>query len=339
MEPKESSGFDLVVVGGANIDYLVRTQRLPQPGETLQGGPFHEGVGGKGANQAVAAARLGARVGFLAKLGRDTRAVKVIEKLSREGVSTDLLLQDHRAATGVALISVEEGGEKEITVAPGANAHLTGMDVECAREAIESAQILLVQLEVPMSTVQRAIEIAFGAGVRVILDPAPAAAIPSELFEMIDVIRPNAKEAEFFTGIEVFDRPSAFEAADVLLHRGVQAAFVQAGPEGNLLVTEDGEETWFPKFDVASVDATGAGDAFLGALAAYWLDGKTLPEAGRYASAAAALKTLAIGAQTGLARREDIEAFLASEAREAKKNGRGRTPSTRPEARHSLGVS
>lgn len=339
MEPKESSGFDLVVVGGANIDYLVRTQRLPQPGETLQGGPFHEGVGGKGANQAVAAARLGARVGFVAKLGRDTRAVKVIEKLSREGVSTDLLSQDNRATTGVALISVEEGGEKEIIVAPGANAHLTGLDVECAREAIESAQLLLVQLEVPMPTVQRAIEIAFGSGVRVVLDPAPAAAIPPKLYEMIDVIRPNAKEAEFLTGVEVFDRTSALEAADVLLHRGVQAAFVQAGPEGNLLVTEDGQETWFPKFKVNSIDATGAGDAFLGALAAYWLDGKTLPEAGRYASAAAALKTLAIGAQGGLARREEIEAFLAKQARETKHMGRGHSPLTRPDARPSIGVS
>jgi ribokinase len=306
-----TAGWDVVVVGGANTDYLVRGPRLPRAGETVVGDVFQPAPGGKGANQAVAAARLGARVAFVARLGLDDRGDEVLGRLAAEGVDARQVTRDADAPTGVALIMVGEGGEKQMLTAPGANRHLAVADLRAAERTIAAARVVLVQLEAPLDAVGAALRLGRDAGARVVLDPAPAppTPLPDELLRLVDVIKPNAGEARALTGVSVGDRRSAREAAERLLERGVRAAAVQAGDEGNLLVSHDGEY-WLPKIPVASVDATGAGDAFAAAIAVMLAEGRSLEEAGRFANAAA-LTTTALGAQAALPRRENVLALLA----------------------------
>lgn len=308
---------DVFVVGGLNYDYVVRAARLPRPGESVQGRAFLEAPGGKGANQALAAARLGVPSVLLAKVGRDGRAKTAEEALLREGVDLSLLCRDDRAPTGVALVCVDKSGRKQITVAPGANARLHPSEIRKAEDRIRAAKILLVQLEIPVNAVKAAIEIARRAGVRVILDPAPARPIPATLLAEVDLIRPNDVEAEALTGISVKDRESAREAALKLLSAGVGAVIVQAGEEGDLLLTKRNEEMFLPRIPVEAVDATGAGDAFLGALAAELARGVALDEAARFASAAAAHATTVVGAQAGLPQRGQVERLLLRASRAA----------------------
>lgn len=301
--------YDVVVVGGANMDYLARGPRLPTPGSTVQGSQFQEAPGGKGANQAVAAARLGARVALVARIGADRRGDDVLERLAMEAVNTRFVIRDRAAPTGVAVIQVDERGEKQILTSPGANRRLGVGDIEAAAPAIRGARVVLTQLEVPLDTVMAAARLARDAGARVVLDPAPPVELPDKLLGMVDVIRPNAGEAEVLTGIEVRDRDSARRSADALLARGAGAAVVQAGGEGNLVVWSDGAH-WLPVIPVLSVDATGAGDAFAAALATMLAEGRSLPEAGEFASAAAALATTKLGAQAGLPRLDEVLALL-----------------------------
>lgn len=301
--------WDVVVVGGANMDYLARGPSLPTPGATVQGSEFQEAPGGKGANQAVAAARLGARVALLARVGEDERGNAILERLAAEGVDARFIGRDRSAPTGVALIQVDARGEKQILTAPGANERLGVGDAELAAPAIRSARVILMQLEAPLDTVIVAARFGRDAGARLILDPAPPTKLPDELLGILDVIRPNAGEAEVLTGVRVTDRRTARDAAVRLLARGVGAAVVQAGSEGDLVVWADGEH-WLPRIPVESVDATGAGDAFAGALAAMIAEGRSLTEAGRFASAAAALTTTKLGAQAALPRREDVLALI-----------------------------
>jgi ribokinase len=304
--------WDIVVVGGANMDYLVRGPKLPRPGETVQGDFFQEAPGGKGANQAVAAARLGARVALVARVGADERAKVILKRLKDEGVDTKHVTRDQEHLTGVALVLVGEGGEKEILTAPGANRQLSLSEVRDAATMIQSARILLTQLEVPLEAVMLAGQLAHLAGAKIILDPAPPISLPDEFLQLVSVIKPNAREAEALTGIPVRDRNSARRAAKRLLKRGVGAVAVQAGDQGNLLVTSE-EEHWLPKVPVQSVDATGAGDAFAAALAVALLEGRSWSEAGAWASAAAALKTTKIGAQAGLPTRDQVLELLAKQ--------------------------
>ena len=304
----------MIVVGGANVDFLVRSERLPAAGETLQGDTFLESPGGKGANQAVAAARLGARVAFVGRIGTDARGDALIATLERERVDVSRVRRDREAPTGVALIAVDRSGEKQILVAPGANGRLSPEDVERAGEAIASARVLLTQLEVPLPCVALALERAHAAGAATVLDPAPARPLEDALLRRVSVIRPNSGEAGVLTGMPVSDRAEASRAARALLGRGVGAAIVQAGEEGDLLVT-GGEERLYPRLPVKSVDATGAGDAFAGALAAALAEGRPLPEAAARGNAAAALATTRFGAQAGLPSREELERLLESHAR------------------------
>lgn len=309
----QKNARNIVVVGGANMDYLVRGRALPKPGETVMGDQFQEAPGGKGANQAVGAARLGARVGLVARVGMDERGKTIIKRLKKdEGVDTTHVVIDEKERTGVALILVGEGGEKEILTAPGANLRLSVDQVRNAATMIQSAQILLAQLEVPLEALMLAARLAHQAGAKVLLDPSPPKSLPDDLLRMVSVIKPNAREAEALTGIEVRDRDSARNAAKNLLERGVQAVAVQAGNEGNLIVTSE-EEHWFPKIPIQSIDATGAGDAFAAALAVALLEGRPWQQAGRWASAAAALKTTKLGAQAGLPRRDQVLTLLAQE--------------------------
>jgi ribokinase len=301
--------WDVVVVGGANTDYLVRGPELPAPGQTVEGDEFQVGPGGKGANQAVAVARLGARVAFVARMGDDAWGEELLAQLAGEGVDVRHVLRGPGAPTGVALIMVDRNGRKQILTAPGANRHLTVADVEAAT-AIREARVVLSQLEVPLETVAAALRLAREAGAKVVLDPAPAIPLPDEVLRLVDLVRANSSEAEVLTGVKVRDRASARQAAEQLLKREAGAAVVQAGDEGNLLVWPGGE-CWTANVPVEAVDATGAGDAHAAALAVMLAEGRPLEEAGPFANAAAALATTKVGAQAGLPRRDAVLKLLA----------------------------
>jgi ribokinase len=308
--------WDVVVVGGAATDYLIRSSVLPALGQTVVGGNFISSTGGKGANQAVAAARLRARTAFVGRIGNDDRGDEILERLEAERVSSRYVVIDEDAPSGATLIAVDDEGHKQIVTAPGANYNLSIRDIENAAPFIQSSLVLLVQLEVPLECVLFAVRLASEASVKVILDPSPARPLDNELLDMVDVIRPNALEAEFLTGIQVSDRDSARAAAKALIGRGVGAVSLEAGSPGNLLVWPGGEQ-WLPKISVHSVDASGAGDAFAGALAAAVAEGQTLTEAGPFANAAAACTTTRLGAQAALPRRPELFALLSRLSRES----------------------
>jgi ribokinase len=299
--------IDLVVVGSANYDYLALGPKLPAPGESFQGDQLVESPGGKGVNQAIAAARLGAHVTFVGCVGKDQRGDWVLDRLRTERVDTQYVVREPAAQTGVALIQIAASGQKQILAVKGANASLAIKYLP--KQVINAARGLMVQLEVPLSVVEAAVHIAHQAGVKVILDPAPAVPLSDDLLRQVDMIKPNANEAKVITGIDVRDRSSARKAADHLLGRGVRAVMIQAGDEGNLLVWKEGE-SWNPLLPVKTVDATGAGDAMAAALAVCIIEGRSLEEAGPFANAAAAIATTALGAQADLPRREDIEKLL-----------------------------
>ncbi|MBX6312675.1 MAG: ribokinase [Isosphaeraceae bacterium] len=305
---------NLVVVGGINSDYLVRGPRLPSPGENLEGDRFLETPGGKGANQAVAAARLGARVALVARVGADDRGRALLSRLAGEGIAIGLVVHDGEAPTGATVIQIDGRGQKQTLAAPGANRRLAVEDVRRAGALIRSARAVLVQLEIPLECVAEALRLGRAAGALVVLDPAPPVPLPEELLRLVNVIKPNAREAEVLTGIAVRDRDSARIAAGRLLDRGVGAVAVQAGDAGNLIVWHDGE-LWLPTIPVASVDTTGAGDAFTAALAVALAEDRPWAEAGPFALAAAALATTALGAQAALPHRDAIHALLAQPPR------------------------
>jgi ribokinase len=294
----------IVVVGSANTDMVVRASRIPSPGETVTGGTFFQADGGKGANQAVAAARLGAQVTFVARVGSDELGDYTIAGLRREGIAVGHVRRDPDAASGVALIVVDESGENAIAVAPGANARLSVEDVEAAREAIESADGLLLQLETPLETVEHAASIGRAAGVRVILDPAPARPLPDALLSLVDVLTPNEGEARSLATAD-----DAAAAAAELLHRGVPAVVVTLGPTGALVVSGGGS-TLVLSSPVEPVDSTAAGDAFSGALATALAEGLDLETAVRRACAAGALAATIAGARPSLPTRERVDALL-----------------------------
>jgi ribokinase len=284
---------------------------LPAAGQTVHGTLFQEAPGGKGANQAVAAARLGAHVTFIGCVGSDERGQAILAALTSEGIDLSLVRQEPTVATGVALIHVDDKGQKQILVAPGANEHLSVADILPAAEVIASARVLLAQLEVPLPTVTAALRLARQAGIQTILDVAPPVALDDDFLALVDVVRGNADEIEVLTGLKVHDRQSARSASDQIRARGAGVVVVQAGSEGNLLVGPHGEH-WLPLLEVNSVDSTGAGDAFAGALAAALAQGQAVNEAADLANAAAALATTRFGAQASLPRRQEIEAFLQS---------------------------
>ncbi|HEU4566223.1 MAG TPA: PfkB family carbohydrate kinase [Gemmatimonadaceae bacterium] len=302
------AGWDVVVVGGANTDYVIHGPALPSPGGSVQGDRFLRSPGGKGLNQAVAAARLGARIAMVARLGSDARGDAALDTLRREGVDTGCILRDAEAPTGAAVIQVGAEGRKQTMGFAGANARLTTDDVRAAGGVIRRARVLLVQLETPLACARAAAELAHAAGVLVVLDPAPAAPLPDERLGVAAVVRPNSFEAEVITGVPVRDRASARRAALALLDRGAGAACVQAGEEGDLLVWRAGER-WLPRLPVRSVDTTGAGDAFAAAMAVMLAEAKPLTEAAAFGNLAAALATTRLGALPSLPRRSDVLAL------------------------------
>jgi ribokinase len=295
----------LIVVGSSNTDLIVRAEHLPAPGETVLGGEFITAAGGKGANQAVAAARCGARVAFVARVGADAYGRDSLANFAREGMDTRYVFTDRQALSGVALIVVDARGQNLIAVASGANARLTPADVAAARPAFAEARVLLLQLESPMETVLAAARLGREHGLTVILNPAPARPLPTELYPLVDVLTPNEREAAALTGERA---PEA--AARALLARGVKTAIVTLGAAGVLLATGTGVET-HAGFRVEAVDTTAAGDAFNGGLAVALARGEPLPAAIRYAQAAAALSVTRLGAQPSLPTAAEVAAFLA----------------------------
>ncbi len=302
----------IVVIGSSNTDMVVKLDRLPKPGETLLGGEFTSYGGGKGANQAVAAVRAGGDVTFVARLGCDALGDQALAFYIKEGIDTRFIFRDPSAASGVALIFVGGHGENSIAVAPGANAQLSPADLEAARPVITGADAVLLQLEIPLETVRSAVAMAHEAGVPVILNPAPAQPLPDDLREQIDLLTPNESEAGALSGLGyqfVEGKRKASKAAEVLHRLGSKAVIVTMGENG-ALISEPERSQIIKSFKVEAVDTTAAGDTFNGALAVALAEKQPLPEAVRFAQAAAALSVTRSGAQESTPRREEIERFL-----------------------------
>lgn len=304
----------LVVLGSSNTDMIVRTRTLPRPGETVLGGEFITAAGGKGANQAVAARRAGGSVSFIARIGSDALGDASLASWRSEGIDVTHVSRDAKAASGVALILVDEKGENSIAVAGGANQRLTPAHVRKAAKVIRHAHTLLMQLETPLPTIQAAAEIAAKAGVRVILNPAPAQTLPAELLRQLTIITPNETEAETLTGIRVRTEKDCQRAANALQKAGVRHVIITLGARGAFLAMDDGTRLLIPTFPVQPVDTTAAGDTFNGALAVALGENLALPEAVRFANAAAALSITRLGAQPSAPKRREIVALLRRHA-------------------------
>ncbi len=303
-------GQRIVVVGSANTDMVITVPHLPRPGETVLGGTFRSAGGGKGANQAVAAARAGGQVSFIARVGRDGFGDQGLAAWRLDGIDCAPVVRDEQAPSGVALIFVDHQAENCIAVASGANDRLVGADIDGAAAAIAAAAILLIQLEIPLPTVARAAERARAAGVRVILNPAPARALEPGLLRLVSVLTPNETEAEALTGIAIVDDDAAVRAADALLAQGPDTAIITLGARG-ALVAHGTMRTLVPGFTVVPVDTVAAGDVFNGALAVALAEGTELLAAVRFAHAAAAISVTRPGAQSSAPRRDEIERLLA----------------------------
>ena len=306
------SDSKIVVVGSSNTDMIIQVDKIPVPGETVLGGKFSTAAGGKGANQAVAAARAGGDVTFIAAIGQDSLGCQALEGFVRDGINTEYIKRVEAVASGVALIFVGKDGENSIAVASGANAELDPDFIDRSKSIISEAKILLMQLETPIETVTKAARLAHEAGVKVMLNPAPAQPLSGELLQQVSIITPNEIEAELLTNVKVEDESSAGKAAEVLLAKGIEYVLITLGPRGVFLASQETKKL-VPGFTVNAVDTTAAGDVFNGALAAGLAEEKSMDEAIIFANAAAALSVTKLGAQPSAHRREEIDSFLAKQ--------------------------
>ena len=295
----------IVVIGSTNTDMVVKADRLPRPGETIIGGTFLMNAGGKGANQAVAAARLCAQVTFVCKTGNDIFGQQSKHLFADEGIDTSFVFTDEENPSGVALITVDAQGENCIVVASGANANLAPSDVEKAAEALEEADYVLMQLEIPMETIEYVANLACSKGKTVILNPAPAQPLSDDLLKNVHILTPNETEASMITGISVIDLSSAYHAARKICEMGVQTVIITLGAKGALLYTND-YQAEIPADKVEAVDTTAAGDVFNGALAVALSENKSMTDAVRFACKAAAISVTRIGAQASAPYRNEI---------------------------------
>ena len=291
----------VIVVGSTNVDVTVEAERLPTAGETVLGSRSFSTLGGKGANQAIAAKRAGAAVVFLTKVGRDATGERARTELTQEGLPPDGLLDDAATSTGLAVIVVDREGRNQIAVAPGANERLMPDDVERVVHRMQPGGVLLCQLEVPLPTVLAACTLAKAQGLRTILNPAPARALSDELLARVDLLTPNETEASFLT-----NESDPLAAGQRLVERGIPTVIVTLGAQGALLVRREGHRL-FPPMPVTAVDSTGAGDAFNGALAAMLAEGASLDRAIAFANVAGALATTVRGAVPSLPTRAAID--------------------------------
>lgn len=300
----EPGPIDVAVVGSANMDLVARVARLPRPGETVPGAGYAEVPGGKGANQAVAAARMGASVGFVASLGADAFGDALFFGLETEGIDLRFVTRAASEPTGVAMIWVEDSGQNEIVVVPGANAVARNF---LFVQAVEAAKVSLFQLEIPVEVVAEGLRVASGL---TIFDPAPAIPLPEDFpWDRVKVVTPNETEAEALVGIRPLDAASCAAAADAFRSRGVETVVITLGGRGCFWKNAHGEG-FVPPYPITAVDATAAGDAFNGALAARLSAGDDFANAVHWAAAAGALAASSAGAQPSLPHREAVEALL-----------------------------
>lgn len=302
----------ITVVGSYVVDLMSRTPHMPKPGETVLGGPFRMGPGGKGANQAVAAARQGAQVTMVTKVGQDDFGDKALANFKKENINTDFIQVDPTEATGVALIAVDDHSENMIIVALGACGKLSREDVLAAEGQIQQAEMILLQLETSMEAVEATIELAVKHGKPIILNPAPYQPITDELLKKITYITPNETEASLLSGVEVRDQETALQAAKVIYSLGVSTVIITLGKTGCFLYQGEGKGQHIPAFQVEALDTTGAGDAFNGGFAYALSTGLSVEEAVRYANAVAALSVTKIGTSPAMPTKEEVENFLAS---------------------------
>ncbi len=302
----------IVVVGSANTDFVLPVPELPSKGQTVLGSQFTVARGGKGANQAVAAARLGADVTFVARLGTDSFGNEAINAYKQDGIRTDFIIQDPEIHSGVALILVNPKGENTISVGPEANSRLTAEDVALATEAIREADCLLVQLEIPLDAVQAALQIAHEHQVRTILNPAPAQKLPPEMLKLVDTLTPNETEAAILAGQDpaAIHTDSLPQLASIL---GIPNMIVTLGSKGACIL-QQGQMNFISPFSITPVDTTASGDAFNGALAVALASGKSFPQAVRFANAAGAITATRLGAQPSLPTRQELDQFIATPA-------------------------
>lgn len=296
----------IIVVGSSNTDMVIRTDRFPKPGETILGHDFFMNQGGKGANQAVAAARLGGDIIFVSCVGDDVFGKTALQSLQEEDIDVSYIRIDQEVPSGVAVITIDQTGENNIVVAPGANAALIPEDMNHVLTLIEKDSFVLIQLEIPIETVTYLVKQANRRGAKVILNPAPAQPLPGELFHKIYLMTPNEEEASLLTGIAVNDMASAQGAAENLIERGVQNVVITMGNKGALALY-DSENIFIEAQKVIAVDTTAAGDVFNGALVVALSEGSPIHEALKFASTAAAIAVTRLGAQSSSPFRKEIE--------------------------------
>lgn len=295
----------IIVIGSSNVDMVVRTSHLPAPGETILGGEFFMNQGGKGANQAVTIKRLGGNLIFMAKLGNDVLGRQSVGYFKKEGIDTRYIALDEDSASGVALISVDDHAENSIVVASGANMLLNEQDVDKMLEEMCEGDILLMQLEIPLQTVEYAARKAFGKGVKVVLNPAPARSLPKELFRHLYMVTPNRIEAEMLTGIKIANDADVEKVAEEICAMGVKNVIITLGSKG-CLIREEGVSYRIDAFKVEPVDTTAAGDTFNGALCVGLSEGMDLKQAAVMASKASSIAVTRMGAQSSIPYREEL---------------------------------
>ena len=299
----------IIVVGSSNTDMVVKSARLPAPGETIIGGVFGMYPGGKGANQAVAAARLGGHVYFVGKKGNDIFGTEADSLLQKEGIDTTCFSTDPDHPSGVALITVDEKGENCIVVASGANSSLTAKDLKGIEPLMEKSAVVLLQLEIPVQTVEHVAALAAEKNLLIILNPAPAQPLPASLLKKISIITPNETEAEILTGIHITGIETAEHAAITLHQQGIPTVIITLGSEG-ALVYHQNSFTKIESIRVVAVDTTAAGDVFNGALAVCLANGMSVEDAAKYACRAAAVSVTKMGAQSSAPTKKEIENYV-----------------------------
>lgn len=295
----------IIVIGSSNTDLAIKTGSIPEPGETVIGGKFMMTAGGKGANQAVAVARLGGDVTFVTKVGDDMFGDESRARYVKEGLPEKFLLVEKGTPSGMALITVDAKGENCIVVAPGANDTLSCADIDGVRDEIAAADYLLMQLEIPMPVVEYAASIAVAAGTKVILNPAPAAQLSKTLVESLYLITPNRTECQLLSGVKIESQADAERAAARLMEMGARNVIVTLGSKGSLVCTADGCSV-VEAHRVDAMDTTAAGDVFNGALCVALSEGRSLVEAARFASRASAISVTRMGAQSSIPHRSEL---------------------------------